>query len=121
MANDASFAVAEEFVENGTIQYGALFSTLLGATWLVISGGIITVLNAIVSVHVRILEVAQLQWVRIISTVLGGGAELSRTSWAVAYQSAVETAPILAPSLLAIELVLVWLVLGTVYDRQELI
>lgn len=121
MAEDTSFAVASEFVEDGRIRYAALFSTILSAGWLVLAGGFITVMNAIVTVHVSVLETAQTQWVRIISAILGGGAELSRTSWAVAFESAVETAPLLAPLLLALELVLVWLVLGELASRQELI
>jgi len=109
------------FIENGTIQYGALFGALLGAAWLVFVGGLITIQNAIVTLHIRLLGAAETQYVRLIEAVFGGGAELTRSSWAIAYESAVETAPVLAPALLALEVVAVWLILGTVWDRQEVI
>ena len=109
------------FIKNGAIQYGALFSALLGAGWLVFVGGLITVWNAIVTLHVRLLEQAQIQYVRLINAVLGGGAELSRASWAIAFEAAVDTAPLLAPALFVLEVVLAWVILGTVWDRQEVL
>ncbi|MFB6134879.1 MAG: hypothetical protein ABEJ55_07815 [Halanaeroarchaeum sp.] len=109
------------FIENGAIQYGALFGALLGAAWLVLVGGLITIQNAIVTLHIQLIRAAQTQIVRLIDAVLGGGAELTHSSWAIAYESAVETAPLFAPALMALEVVAVWLILGTIWDRQEVI
>lgn len=112
--------ISGTFVENGTIRYGALFGTVLGAAWLVLVGGLITVQNAIVSMQVRLLEAVQFNLVSVISAFLGGGADLSRTSWATGYEAAVQTAPLIAPLTFALEIILVLGILGTVAKRQEL-
>lgn len=120
-SSSASWAVAETFVENGKLRYGALFGALLGSAWLVLVGGFIRIQDAIVTVHIRLLEAAQTYYVRVITAILGGGAELTRSSWAIAYRSAVDVAPLFAPMLFAVEIVAVWLILGTVWDRQDVI
>jgi hypothetical protein len=108
---------ATEYVQDGRILFAKLIGTLLGATWLVLVGGWITVERAIVSVHVQVLEVAQTQVVRVIGVVLGGGAETIRLSWATAYRSAVEAEPVLAPLLLVFEVLVVVTVVVYVRDR----
>lgn len=118
---EGSESLAASYVEGGSVKYGALLGSLLGAAWLVIVGGFIRIQNAIVTVHVRLLEVLQAQLVAVIYEALLGGAGVMRTSWATAYRSAVDTAPLLAPALLALEIGLAWLILSEVWGRQELI
>jgi len=95
------------YLENGQIAYAKLVGALLGAGWLTVAGGLIALQRAVVSVQIRLLETTQRSYVLLIRAVTGGGARLSRQSWAEAYEAAVATSPILAPLTLVAEIVLV--------------
>ena len=95
------------YVTESRIKYGKLVATALGATWLTLVGGWITVQRTVVNIHIRLLTAVQGALVEIIQATLGRGAGLIRGSWAQVYQSAVETEPILAPLTLVLEIALV--------------
>jgi len=95
------------FVTESRIKYGKLVGTALGAVWLTLVGGWITVQRTVVNVHIRVLTAVQNALVEIIGAVLGRGAWLVRGSWGEAYESAVQASPILAPLTLVAEIALV--------------
>lgn len=94
--------------DDGTeILVGKLVSTLLGGLWLTVSAGWITVVQAIVRVHLRIIDAAASLYAGVIRAAGAGGAETLRVSWRAAFQAAVDTNPLLAPTIMTLEVVIV--------------
>lgn len=99
--------LASQYVLGGEILVGKLVSTLLGAVWLTVVAGWITVSQAIVTVHLRVIDAIAQLYVRVIKAFGQGGAETIRASWRSAFLAAVETNELLAPLLLTTEVVVV--------------
>lgn len=98
---------AESFVDGGEILIGKLVGTLLGALWLTIVAGWMTLIQAIAAVHISLLNAFQGMIVSIITAAGVGGAETIRASWGAAFQGAVEVSPLFAPMVFSLEIVLV--------------
>ena len=113
--------LAGTYVEDGRILYVKLLGTVLGSIWLVAVGGWIAVQEAIVSIHVMILETAQQQYVRVINAIFGDGAEVITASWGAAYRAAVETEPILAPLTLIVEITITMGLIHYLRQRSGLV
>lgn len=112
-----NYVTASAFVDGGEIKIAKLVSTLLGAVWLTVAAGWIMVAQAVVTVHVRVLDAAADMYVRIIDTAISDGAETVRVSWASAFRAAVETNQLLAPIILSVEVVAVMALL--LYARRR--
>ena len=98
---------ASSFVSGGEILVGKLASTLLGALWLTFVSGWITIAQAIVQIHVSILN-AGAEMYREILLALGANAERASTvAWGEAFRAAVDASPVLAPTIFSIEIVIV--------------
>jgi hypothetical protein len=94
--------------DDGTeILVGKLISTLLGGLWLTVSAGWITVTQAIVRIHIRLLDAASGAVVAIVQAAGAGGAETLRVAWGEAFRAAAAANPLLAPAILSLELVVV--------------
>jgi len=98
---------ASEFIEDGEILLGKLVSTLLGGVWLTVVAGWITINQAIVQVHINLLDVAARSYARMIRAAGQGGAETLEVGWASAFQAAVDAEPLLAPIIFSAEVVVV--------------
>ena len=94
-------------MDGGNIKIAKLVSTLLGAVWLTAVAGWITINQAIVTVHLRILDAVATVFVRVIQAVGGGGAKTLRESWRAAFLSATQTSELFAPLIFTVEIVLV--------------
>lgn len=100
-----------EFVEEGEILLGKLVSTLLGGVWLTIVAGWVAISEAIVQVHINVVNAAAATQVRIIRAFGEGGADTLEVGWASAFRAAVEAEPLLAPVIFSAEVVVVTAIL----------
>lgn len=98
---------ASVFVEGSEIKLAKLVSTLLGSVWMTAVAGWITVTQAIVTVHLRILDAIANLYVRVIRATGEGGAEALEASWSSAFQSAANTSPLFTPMIFSLEVVAV--------------
>lgn len=98
---------ASAFTDGGEILVGKLVSTLLGGLWLTVAAGWITVNQAIVRVHFRILDAIADLYVGVIEAVGQGGAKTLRVSWAESFRAATEVNGLLAPMLFSAEVIVV--------------
>ena len=93
------------FVSGGEIKIAKLMSTLLGSLWLVVAAGWISITQAIVQIHVSLLDAAAQMYYNIIVAFGTNAARASRETWGEAFRAAVEVSPLLAPALFSIELI----------------
>lgn len=98
---------ASTYVSGGEILIGKLVSTLLGALWLTIAAGWITVSRAIVQINVSMLNAAAEMYSDILLAFGANATEASRVAWGAAFRAAVDASPILAPVIFSIEIVVV--------------
>ena len=98
---------AGEFVDGGEIKIAKLVGTLLGATWMTVIAGWITVIQAVNRVNLEILYAIAGMFDAIITTFGQEGARTLRESWGAAYRSAVAVDPVVAPLIMTVEVVLV--------------
>lgn len=104
----SSVQVGAFLSDDGTeILVGKLVSTLLGGLWITVIAGWITVVEAIVAVHVRVLNAMTGLSVGVIRAAGVGGAETLRVAWAEAFRAAAAANPLFAPTIMTLELVLV--------------
>jgi len=99
------------------IRWGKLLGTLAGAAWLAVVGGITAVLDAFVSVHVRVLSWLERLTADLVTGVFGGAGETARLAWGSAFRAAIEASPTLAPLLLGFEVIVVVAILSTLTNR----
>lgn len=95
------------FVDGGEIKVAKLVGTLLSALWLVIVSGWITVANAIVTAHIRIIGAVEDLYVNLITSIGVGTAETFRLGWRSAAEGALTVSPLLAPAIFSLEIVFV--------------
>jgi hypothetical protein len=93
------------YVSGGEILIGKLVSTLLGALWLTIAAGWITVARAIVQIHVSLLNRAAEMYSQILLAFGTNASRASRVAWGEAFRAAVDASPVLAPVIFSIEIV----------------
>lgn len=105
------------FVDGGEIKVAKLVGTLLGAVWLSVVSGWISVGEAIAQIHIQVINGIADGWVSIITTYGGQASSTQRVVWASALKAALETSPMLAPLLMSIEVAIVWGVIVTVRRR----
>lgn len=99
------------------ILWGKLLGTLVASGWLVFVGGITTVLNAFVMAHARILGWLERVTTGLITGIFGGAGEVGRLAWRSAFRAAVDANPVLAPALIALEVIAVVVILSALRDR----
>ena len=99
------------------IRWGKLLGTLAGAAWLAFVGGITAVLNAYVSVHVRLLSWLERLQTDLTTAIFGGAGETARLAWGSAFRAALESSPTLAPILLGFEVIVVIAILSVFTNR----
>lgn len=95
------------FVDGGEIKIAKLVGTLLSALWLVIVSGWITVANAIVTLHIRLIGALEDLFVGVITAIGVETAETFRLGWRSAAEGALTVSPLLAPAIFSLEIVLV--------------
>lgn len=93
--------------DTGNIKVAKLVSTLLGSVWITVAAGWIMVINAIVRVHLSVINAVATLFVRVLEAFGQGGAETLRESWRAAFLSAVEANQLLAPVMFSLEIVTV--------------
>jgi len=111
---------ASKYVGSGDgnwIRWGKLLGTLAGAAWLAVVGGITTVLNAYVGIHVRALSRLERLTTDLVTGLFGGAGETARLAWGSAFRAAIEASPMFAPILLGFEVIVVVAILSVLTDR----
>lgn len=93
--------------DGGSVKIAKLVGALLGSLWLTVVGGWITFVQAIATVHIRVLDALASMYVRIIRAVGTGGAETIRVSWTSAFRAASEANPLFTPILFSLEIAVV--------------
>ena len=95
------------YVSGGEIKIAKLVSTLLGSVWLVFAAGWITVLQAIVQIHISILNAGADMYREILLAFGRNTIEASQIAWGEAFRAAVDANAVLAPAIFSIEIVVV--------------
>ncbi|WP_435145918.1 hypothetical protein [Halobaculum sp. P14] len=109
-----------DFIGSNGIMIGKLVSTLLGALWLVFAAGWITLIRAIVRLHLVPINAAASLYAGIIRTLGGQASQTARLAWGEAFRAAVEASPILAPAIMSAEIIVVVLILAAARQRWGL-
>lgn len=97
----------DDYVDGGELLIGKLVGTIMGSIWLAFVGGWISVLRAIAQVNIQVLNRIEQGWVTVITAFGEGGAETLRYTWGEAFRAAVDTSPLLAPTIMTLELITV--------------
>lgn len=100
-------ADTSSYVSGGEILIGKLVSTLLGALWLTIAAGWITISRAIVQIHVSLLNAAAEMYSDILLAFGTNATRASEVAWGAAFRAAVDASPVLAPVIFSLEIVVV--------------
>lgn len=105
--DDVGDGLAQGYVAGGEVLVGKLVGTLLGSLWLTVVAGWITVVEAIVRLHVQILDAIQQAQIAVLMAFAEGGADAYRESWSAAFRAAVEVDPLVAPAIMSVEIIAV--------------
>lgn len=103
---------ASWFVEDGgEILVAKLVSTLLGALWITVAAGWITIVQTLAEIEIQILNRAAAAYVAIIRAVGVGGARTIEATWAGAAAASIEASPVLAPVIFSAVVVVTFAIL----------
>jgi hypothetical protein len=101
--------LAAQYVsEGGKVRIAELLGVMLSSLWFTLTGGWSLLQREVTTLLIREVQAVENAYAGVISAFFGQGAETIRYSYAVALESAISSAPILAPALFTGQLLVVF-------------